>query len=338
MNALRAFAGCKKLTCALAVLLATYAGASGKLVGDRAAVDPLLAGLVDPLDAHGIDVVGGNIDAAPLSGRPRAALLIGVPPVPPPGYATAPWMKDFLSGATGFVAAAPRADSSAPPLKTQSEFIQFWNQTPKEQRVFISFTKQDARIAATIKATLEKKGFAAFTFLNPSVAGVPMRPTYDTPVVGKFFSEAGHYLVVDTPNARGSHGVWLESSALALVVAGRLPPSGPGGFPPTSPNSPRGPNAGPQAPQGGAPGMAQTDTLDKEAFVRGIRSGWVVTRNPSTDKIFVHRSQNGMYLEDLLYTAKAEKDGTWTVYDPGGTRVGSIKRPSGVSMGLCSCQ
>jgi len=336
MNALRTFSSCKKLTFALAVLVATCAGASGKLVGNRAAIDPLLAGLVEPLDAHGIDVVGGNIDTAPLSGRPRAALLTGVPPVPPPGYASAPWMKDFLSGATGFVAAGPRAESSASPPKTQAEFIRFWNQTPKEQRVFISFTKQDAHIAATIKATLEQRGFAAFTFLNPSVAGVPMRPAYDAPVVGKFFSEAGHYLVVDTPNARGSHGVWLESSALALL-AGRLPPSGPGGFTPNSPNSPHGPNGGPQAPQGGAPGVAQADTLDKEAFLRGIRSGWVVTRNPSTGKIFVHRSQNGMYLEDLLYTAKAEKDGTWTVYDSSGTRLGSIKRPSGVSIGLCGC-
>ena len=54
----------------------------------------------------------------------------------------------------------------------------------------------------------------------------------------------------------------------------------------------------------------------------------MVTENAS-GKIFVHESESGGVLENLLYTAKAEKNGYWTVYDSSGERLGSIKRPRG---------
>jgi hypothetical protein len=146
------------------------------------------------------------------------------------------------------------------------------------------------------------------------------------------FSQAGHHIVLDTKNARKSHGVWLEASLARGDTDGR-------------PDPPRsGPPKKPSSPSTGNPSGSRNGEFDKRAFTDGVTNRWVVTRNPEIpNKLFVHRSSSGGMLEDLLYNIKVESNGTWTVYEPGGggsfgTRVGSVRRPSGVSIGRCTCQ
>ena len=197
------FSNFKKLIAAAAILILTFTAVSSKLVGNLAAVDPLLETLVDPLNSHGIDVVGDGINSAPLRGRPRVALLAGVPEVPPPNYASVSWMADFQRGANGFVAGA-KTDASVQQVRTQNEFVQEWLQTPQDRRVFISFTARDVKVAYKIKQALEESQYVAFIFINPSRNPSLAGPVYDAQFTGRMFSQSGHYLVVDTRNARRS--------------------------------------------------------------------------------------------------------------------------------------
>lgn len=78
-----------------------------------------------------------------------------------------------------------------------------------------------------------------------------------------------------------------------------------------------------------------------DTFRRGVESGWIVTRNSDVDryKLFVHRTSDYRGLVDLKYRVRETPDGeTWTVYTPGGRRVGTIPRPPGVDVGECTCQ
>jgi hypothetical protein len=85
--------------------------------------------------------------------------------------------------------------------------------------------------------------------------------------------------------------------------------------------------------------------FDKQAFLKGL-NGWVVSRNSNgvPNKIFIHRAVSSNALVDLLYNVKLESDGSWTVYDPGGSgvpsfgrRIGSIERPPLVRIIPCNC-
>lgn len=82
-------------------------------------------------------------------------------------------------------------------------------------------------------------------------------------------------------------------------------------------------------------------------FKKGLHNyGWVVTVNSSLDpnKMFIHESDAGGYLHNLLYVAKREANGTWSVYKPGtGSSsydefIGEMEAPSDVKIGACTCE
>lgn len=96
------------------------------------------------------------------------------------------------------------------------------------------------------------------------------------------------------------------------------------------------------------PSRKLSDDDRMEELRRGIEEGWVVTRNSRADpyKLFVHAS-GGIILTDLRYLIRESPDGgEWTVYLPqesfGGSSfgrpIGTIPRPSGVSVGECDCE
>lgn len=70
-----------------------------------------------------------------------------------------------------------------------------------------------------------------------------------------------------------------------------------------------------------------------ENLERNIGS-WVVTEN-SSGKLFVHQSESGGYLNNLLYTAQ-RVNGKWRVTSAGGEYLGEIDAPR-VSIGSCTC-
>jgi hypothetical protein len=326
----------KRLSVFAAGLICFLVGshAFAELLG-RGPVDPLLQSLIEPLHEQKIDVVAGETKDLPPTLRPRVALLSGMS-VPPADYGHAPWIDDFVSGARGFVLGAQAQGTPAMTINEQ-QFLSIWNTTPREKRVFLSFNSADADAAHKTAKALNDAGYHTFVFLNEKSG----TPKYSGAFTGRIFADAGHYIVLDTANARASRGVWLERAALTLLVR-----SATGGGP--SPDGPTGTgHPGPDNPQapGGAP--ANTSSFDQAAFRDGVLHTWVVTENPNTPgKLFIHRELIGNSLVDLLYYVKVQPDGSWVVYDPNGpghwdsaaSRLGSLTRPKGAHVGRCTCE
>jgi hypothetical protein len=290
------------------------------------------------LDSQGIDVVGGDTANVRLGNRPRVAKLVGMPTSKVrTEWNSAPWMKDFLSGATGFVGAI-RTDGEGRTAKSTENFLAEWRAAIPEKRVFLSFTSADVEFAHATASALRARGYVTFVFLGPGDLG----PKYDPEFVGKMFADAHHWLVLDTPNARRSRGVWLEAS-----VAKGMGGSPPSPDPPSRGSGGKGPRDEPPGrSSGGEPSGETFSKMDEAAFMRDVKSG-VVTRNPSTPgKLFVHRELRGGALVDATYLMKVEADGSWSVYRPQptgaglsyGEHLGRVKRPPKVNIGLCSCR
>jgi hypothetical protein len=313
--------------------------ALGELLGNPRNLNPILADLIDPLHEQGIDVVAGKTSTVKLSERARVAMLASMPLRRPPDFQFSPWMADFESGSVGVVVGV-KTDGPGSQASDSATFRAVWSEADRDKRIFLSFTASDVEAAHAVANTLQKRGYIIFLFMNRS----DQKPQFTAQTTGRFFSEAGHYLVLDSNSARRSHGVWLEAS-IARKFTG---PDGDGAFP-----SPTG-GPEPTGPTNPTVGEIESDLradvapgFDKDEFIAGVRGSWIVTENPSLpDKLFVHRSASGGTLTGLLYRVQVERDGSWTVYEPSsyasagslGTRQGWIRRPSGVSIGSCTCR
>ena len=164
--------------------------------------DPLLQRFADPLDALGIDVIQSPKSHGIEWDRPRLAPLDGYPV--DKDLAIQPgWMQQFVKGAVGAIAAAPAPEVEA----SGSSFAKLWKKTPLEQRIFISFAREDFAIALKVQSVLEANNYVAFIYLS-SDGAAPPQSARDA---GKIFSTAGHRLVVDTPTSRQKLGVRVET-------------------------------------------------------------------------------------------------------------------------------
>lgn len=347
----------------VAIAISNLAGA--KILGNAYELDPVLRKWAESLNAEGIDVVAGDTASIPLEG-PRIALLAGMPILAANDGRELDWMKYFKEGETGVIAAlgGTMPDTRQRKEISENEFRTKWQQALPGQRVFISFTSENADIAAKVKKALEDQGYMAFIFRNSKTE--PLR--YDAAEVRTFFDQADHHVVLDTARARESPGVSLEASVLAGLIGvlstnqssrpspgldSNIQPRGPPGNGPGVPGNGGNP-AGPSGPspnpftsptRGGIEDSAESNEL--QAFLQGVKGSWIVTENPDNKgKLFVHRygSVTGKLI-GLLYYVKVEADGTWTVYDPVesqngslGRRLWSMERPPGINIDTCSCR
>lgn len=219
-----------RLLLAISVMAPLFPAGKAEIL-DPQANHPLLRRIAADLDRQGIDVVQNWRSRVPVSTRPVVAPLAN--------YQTslvqreAGWIRDFRRGATGAVAAVRstrRLDAAA--------FRETWGRTPKSQRVFISFAREDLAYARGVKASLEANGYVAFIYIN-SQGG---RPTQPPALVGEYLRTAGTHLVIDTEIARRKPGVLAE--ALALAASHRRPPPEPPGVADAGPRRPRRPGPG----------------------------------------------------------------------------------------------
>jgi hypothetical protein len=212
------------VTCLVTLTLATNDFSHAERLGNLAAfrIHPILQRLAAPLDEEGIDVIGGDTGQVPLGERPRVALLSNMRiniELLAADYENLVWMRECLSGTIGITAAVSNSTKQHAP--NESEFMTAWQQAHQDKRIFLSFTSFDLPHAAKVKGVLEANEYVIFTFLNKQGDS----PKYDAVVAGKLFREAGNYIVFDTPNARISKGVWLETSLVTSTDDSGLDPA-----------------------------------------------------------------------------------------------------------------
>jgi hypothetical protein len=185
--------------------------------------------IASDLDARGIDTVYGNSMDQPFQvGDIRVAPLAGFTPNKRDwgSYSRLTWASAFEKGVIGFIIAVPNRTSPINDAQTTCikdiselgsdicEFVFKWLAASPDERVFISFTKEDFDHASQVKEALEKAGYTAFLFLK----GQDQKPWADPGMVGEVFAQAKFRIVVDSANARGSAGVALEHECCAPLL------------------------------------------------------------------------------------------------------------------------
>lgn len=210
----------------LAVVLTTFslAGSRG-LVIDPDGNGPernFLLNIETAFDRVGLDVILGTASQVPTSQKARVAALKDYAPKKADWskFLQQSWEYGFGNGIVGVIVAVPRR--SAPPNLQHKiegcrppppreipacEFVERWIAVPPEQRVFITFTREDFDDAQRAKKALEEPGYHVFVFLK----GRHEEPWAEPALVGEVFATAGHRLAIDTMFTRGSEGVRFES-------------------------------------------------------------------------------------------------------------------------------
>lgn len=212
-----------------AVLLGT--ALLGAAILDPTSLGPdaaLLRSLAQPLHQEQIDTILGDATAFPPARRARLASLLGFK-VEKEVWANQPkdgWSLAFEEGLLGAVVAYKppilskfdevcRSGVQADPEGCR--FVSDWLSADPEQRLFIAFTRSDVDIALAVKEVLERQGYVVFIYLRNKVG----KPWADPSLVGEVFAQAGHRLVIDTPNSRGSDGVAAEQKICESLLTTR---------------------------------------------------------------------------------------------------------------------
>ena len=158
------------------------------------------------------------------------------------------WMDEFEQGAIGAIVGIYQLPQAKAPMNAErfrelwgiAESI-YWSSTISKEaipqdanplvaaaykaysspdsRVFISYTRQDAREAEILRQALEQQGYFVFTYLK----GGGNEFNVTAREAGEYFAHAGVRLVLDSQNARQSVGVAFEARFDEVISAGQYP-------------------------------------------------------------------------------------------------------------------
>ena len=129
------------------------------------------------------------------------------------------------------------------------------------------FYRRGFGICGKVKTTLERQGYVTFIFLQDVKQG----PLVSPQEAGRFFREAGHHFVIDTPNARKSVGVQFERSLYGTIVPKRSGRGSIGGGQP-GPTKPKGgPTVTKSTPPGGSGGGGRANLKQLQRPIRNAK-------------------------------------------------------------------
>ncbi len=123
------------------------------------------------------------------------------------------WGKEFDNANNGIVMGVKGTQAIE-----AKDFRARWDAVPADQRIFISFAREDATIAKTIKKELMSKGYQVFIYYNGEKDII--RSADD---IAYFMQTASNCLVIDTEVARRKFGVLSEALAHAKYIYNRRP-------------------------------------------------------------------------------------------------------------------
>jgi hypothetical protein len=192
-----------------------------RIVDARSSPDPILDPIERELDKRGVDIRRGvGTDQDRIGTRPQLARLQNLPVADTP-IDSEPYNFEryFRSGAfTESVLVAVGKAPEAVALDAE-RFKEVWEAASKESRLFVSFSGKDLNYALRVSEALQAQGYATFLYKNELG-----KLGFNAVDVGRFFSEAGDHLVIDTPEARKSRAVRAEARALLSMRQAQTPP------------------------------------------------------------------------------------------------------------------
>jgi hypothetical protein len=202
------------------ILLNILSPAEGRVLDGATSTHPVIKDIVDYLDAKGIDVRNGAEAFDPVSNRPQVTDLRNFPIDAALAGSDDPFTPSFNAGVEterAYLVAVKSVGTPQP--KSLQDFVSVWDASQRSNRVFLSFSGKDLKLAQTVADSLRAKNYVVFLFKNDE-AGLPNVNPVET---GRFFKQASHHLVIDTSNARASAAVNAEALSLRLDDRPKLP-------------------------------------------------------------------------------------------------------------------
>lgn len=251
----------KKLALLVAVALALFnwtGKSQSKVIGLGS--DELLESVADLIEVDGIDVRVSNLNilTAPAA-RPQLSRISTVPLGGDLRQTLTPDTSNFLH----LFNIGLRRDAFLLAIHSgrrriideiDEDWRSSWNGASPENRIFISFAREDSQYAESIRNALDLLGYETFLYLSQDGS---MR--MNSVEVGTYFREAGQHLIIDTPRARQSPAVMAEVAAFGALRR----PSVPLFTPPYSPPA--------RVPGTGAPPPASNAEIDRLLREFGVR-------------------------------------------------------------------
>lgn len=159
----------------------------------------LLRKISEALDKAGIDVIQNYKSGVETKGKPVLAPLANFPIE---NWKISNWQQELDKEIFKAILAVP--DNSP-----GGSFHTKWDKSINE-RIFISFAREDAAIAEAVSAILKENGYEVFTYLSNN-----RDPIYSTEQIAHYMKTASTHLVIDTKTARSKEGVTAEALTYA---------------------------------------------------------------------------------------------------------------------------
>jgi len=160
---------------------------------------PLLRKIAEALHKTGIDVIQNYMSGVETKGKPVLAPLANFPIE---NWNISNWQQELDKEIFKAILAVP--DNSP-----GDSFRKKWDKSINE-RIFISFAREDAVIADAVSAILKENGYEVFTYLANN-----RDPIYSTEQIAHYMKSASTHLVIDTKTARSKEGVTAEALTYA---------------------------------------------------------------------------------------------------------------------------
>lgn len=185
------------------LLFVSFISLSGFKILDPEADNKFFKRLSLYLDDIGIDIIQSWESNVKLEGRPTLA------PIANYNVSVLERETDWTQAFASSYANAIVALQTEQPVEA-AKFVEQWEATSVDKRVFISFTKDDIAHAENIKKVLEDVGYKVFIYAETGRA-----PFTSPEMIAHCMKSAGEVLILDTENSRGKVGVLAEALTFA---------------------------------------------------------------------------------------------------------------------------
>lgn len=157
------------------------------------------------LDKAGVDV-RGNSNPSISPSRPVLMPLQRYESQVPLNLSNSKFAALFLQGHQSESVLLAVDGETGLSLSSETAFRTRWDGAASHKRVFISFSRQDVKVAEAVQQVLNASGYDTFMYLGNRSGLQPN--AVDT---GNYFREARSRYVIDTENARRSHAIAVEA-------------------------------------------------------------------------------------------------------------------------------
>lgn len=168
--------------------------------------NPTLSALAPSLSEYGIDVRLGSNESTRVPSRPQLMPLENFRSTVTANMTSSKFASLFIQGVHFESALFAVNDSTGRTYTDPRAFRSRWSDVSTNQRVFVSFSSVNSRVANSVVTAFQSAGYSTFVYTGQDAFG-----RFNAVDTGNYFRQAGHKFVLDSATARTSNAVAVEA-------------------------------------------------------------------------------------------------------------------------------